>query len=187
MIDKWPSNILGSSTIRRPIKNQVKAIGVAKAVPLDMEDDAFKVELHKVFPDAKFERMSKGPEKKALRTIKIDFKRKEDLGKAIEQGIILNSVYQHVTVEKLIWSPHVRHCKKCWRIGHTTEKCSDNERCEHCGLLKNEGGHLACSENPRCINCKGAHKASLTGQCPKYLNMLNLINQRHAQHNQGKS
>jgi len=54
----------------------------AEGVPLDINDDDLKNDLDMLFSDTTFVRMTKGPTKQRLRTVKIFCKTPEDLTKA---------------------------------------------------------------------------------------------------------
>ncbi|KAH0603232.1 uncharacterized protein H6S33_008236, partial [Morchella sextelata] len=66
-------------------------------------------------------------------------------------------------------------CAKCLEYGHRQEKCKNNGKCGHCAgdhltsfhpCNQCQGGHR-CTHTPiRCLNCKGAHKAS-DPACPE--------------------
>ena len=52
----------------------------------------------------------------------------------------------------------IRHCTKCFRFGHTTEKCrTENQLCSRC---YNHHSQAASCELKRCINCGGEHEAT---------------------------
>lgn len=179
-LSTWKPNVMfGKSTIRTPNKQQPNTIGVAKGVPLDMSDTELTDDIQKTFPDATYFRMTKGPSKEKLRTVKIYFANSSDLDKAVTEGIKLHSQSQYVRVEHLTWTPHVRHCSSCWRIGHSTSQCISMKACVHCGTNANEGSHLICVEQPRCRNCSGAHSADQRDQCPAYKKKLEQIVRRH--------
>ncbi|KAH0611495.1 uncharacterized protein H6S33_010760 [Morchella sextelata] len=66
-------------------------------------------------------------------------------------------------------------CAKCLEYGHRQEKCKNNGKCGHCAgdhlnsfhpCNECQGGYR-CTHTPiRCLNCKGAHKAS-DPACPE--------------------
>ena len=112
--------------------------------------------------------MTKGQKKDRLRTVKLFFSNAEDLTKAIEEGLKLESQSQYVRVEQLIWTPYVRHCSKCWRLGHQFSHCRSNEACPHCGKDIDVGVHLTCIDDPLCRNCKGNHSSNQRDKCQAY-------------------
>lgn len=180
IIEQWkPEVIFGSSNIRLPAKQIKNTVGVAKNVPLDMDDDDLKDDLDKLFSDTTYIRMTKGPTKQRLRTVKIYFKTSEDLTKAIEGGIKLASQSQYVRVEALKWRPHVRHCTNCWRLGHSATQCESEKACPHCGDDINASSHLICAEQPTCRNCKGNHSSDQRNKCNEFKRRLAKITQRH--------
>ena len=77
-MEQWRSEeIFGSSSIRLPTKRVKNTVGIAEGVPLDMNDDDLKNDLDMLFSDTTFVRMTKGPTKQRLRTLKIFFKTPE--------------------------------------------------------------------------------------------------------------
>lgn len=180
VVGQWKSEgIFGSSSIRLPTKQIENTVGVAKGVPLDMDDDDLKNDLDQLFSDTTFIRMTKGPTKQKLRAVKIFFKSPEDLAKAIEGGIKLASQSQYVRVEALKWRPHVRHCTNCWRFGHSSTQCESEKACPHCGEGINVSSHLICAEQPTCRNCKGNHSSDQRNECSEFRRRLAKITQRH--------
>ena len=179
VINNWrPDTMFGSSTVRKASKNQNSNIGVAKGVPLDMTDEELNDDIQKIYPGISFQRMTKGQRQDPLRTVKLFFNKPEDLTTAIEEGLKLESQSQYVRVETLIWTPYVRHCSKCWRIGHQFSQCRSNTACPHCGKDSDEGAHLTCINDPVCRNCKGNHSANQRDKCQAYNERLTKLIQR---------
>ncbi|XP_045028526.1 uncharacterized protein LOC116916572, partial [Daphnia magna] len=61
-----------------------------------------------------------------------------------------------------------RCTKKCQRLGHTSNNCRDEVRCNNCGGKHEDMPN--CTAPARCINCEGNHPAS-SSSCPKFLRM----------------
>ena len=182
VIMQWkPEIMFGSSSIRKPTKDRINNVGIAKGVPLDMHDEDLKADIEKLYPDTKFQRMTKGPKKERLRTIKIYFKSSDNLNKAINEGLKLESQNQYVRVEQMVWTPYVRQCTNCWRLGHPTGQCKSSEACPHCGKDKSEGAHMTCAELPKCRNCKGSHSADQRNICQAFQERLVKLINRHNQ------
>ena len=180
MVSKWDtSKMFGSSTIRTVTKSKMNVVGVAKGVPLDMTDEELKDDIHKTFQDVTFSRMTKGPEKKKLRAVKLYFHSTEQLQKAMEEGLKLESQSQYVRVEQLQWIPHVRQCTNCWRLGHSQKECHSQKACPHCSKNINDGSHQICIDQPKCRNCNGEHSADKRSECTAYHNRLVKIITRH--------
>ena len=121
--------------------------------------------------------MTKGHLKQKLRTVKIYFKTSEDLKKAIHDGLKLRSQNQYVRVEQLEWSPHIRHCTNCWRLGHSQNRCDSAKTCPHYGMDIDEGSHIICAENLKCRNRNGKHNSNQHNKCNDYKKRLNQITQ----------
>ena len=177
--DWLPDQMFGSSKVRKPTKQKENTVGVAKGVPLDMNDSELEADLQKSFPGATFYRMTKGEFKEKLRTVKIYFQSTSDLEKAVKDGLRLDSQSQYVRVEHLSWTPHVRHCTNCWRLGHSHGQCQSEKSCNHCGTSVTVGSHLVCVEQPKCRNCSGSHSADQRDKCPAYKKRLEQITLRH--------
>ena len=178
LIDGWETKApFGGSSIRKPYQQRLKTCGIAKAVPLNITDEEFEQELHKLYPSASFVRLSKGEKK--LRAIKIDFKSTATLKTAVQNSLKLENAGMFVRVEEYIWKPNVWHCRNCWKIGHITRNCSSPKACEHCGKQKDSGDHLSCKDNPTCVNCKGKHSAVQTSECNSYNKRYKLLEQRY--------
>lgn len=60
--------------------------------------------------------------------------------------------------------PNPLQCKKCFRFGHTKNKCRSND--SHCCVC-NLPEHQDTCKSVNCINCKGKHPSSLI-ECPVY-------------------
>ena len=184
VISKWTErDMFGSSTIRDVTNRKKNLVGVAKGVPLDMSDEELKSDIHTTYPDITFTRMTKGPEKKKLRAVKIFFHSEEQLEKAVRDGLKLESQSQYVRVEELKWTPRVRQCTNCWRLGHSATECQSQKSCPHCSENTEDGSHQLCIDNPKCRNCNGPHSASQTIQCSAYQKRLAAIIRKHKELN----
>jgi hypothetical protein len=75
-----------------------------------------------------------------------------------------------------------RCSKRCQRLGHTSNHCKEEEKCNNCGTAHDDMAN--CTAPPRCINCEGKHPASSTS-CPKFQKMK--MASRTPTNEQGKS
>lgn len=180
VVVNWLSEVIfGSSNARRSAKQLHTTVGIAKGVPLDMGDSELQNDVDRTLHGTTFYRMTKGPTKQRLRTVKIYFKSEVDIENAIKNGLKLQSENQYVRVEALKWKPHVRHCTNCWRLGHSQSQCNSEKACKHCGEGTDVGSHIICVDQPKCRNCGGQHSTDHHSQCDEYQKRLKRINQRH--------
>lgn len=178
--EKWSADAFGGSTCRSPMKknSQEQVVGIAKGVPLDVDDEQIKDDILKVYPNSEINRLKKGEAKKPLRTMKIIFANEKALQQATKNGILLECCSIRVRVEKFVYRRTITQCYNCYRFGHMAKVCRSVKLCEHCGNQKEDGDHDLCKQNPKCLNCKGDHSATLR-TCPKYLRLFNIINERN--------
>lgn len=64
--------------------------------------------------------------------------------------------------------PMPKICRKCKRIGHTTEQCRGRGRCGRCSEDAENHAESTCGAEPHCANCLGNHQP-LDKRCPVYL------------------
>ena len=62
----------------------------------------------------------------------------------------------------------LRCSKRCQRLGHTSNHCKEEVKCNNCGTAHDDMAN--CTAPPRCINCEGKHPTS-SASCPKFKNM----------------
>ena len=67
--------------------------------------------------------------------------------------------------EKHLPSPY--RCKKCQKLGHTENYCTQDKKCPNCSSTHED--MLNCTNPPNCANCKGDHPAS-SPSCPHFIN-----------------
>lgn len=70
-----------------------------------------------------------------------------------------------IKVKTKPYYPMVKLCKKCQRIGHFTEKCTNDEKCKNCSADLHT---LNCKKKPLCGNCGGDHRPT-DRTCPVYV------------------
>ena len=94
VFEKWKPEFLGDSTkIRRALSTEKRnGAVIIKKVPLDVNDEMFQSCLDTQFKDAKATRFIKGDSTK-LGTVKNVLKSENDLGKALHQGLSIDSIY----------------------------------------------------------------------------------------------
>ena len=63
-----------------------------------------------------------------------------------------------------VYVPAPMRCFKCQKFGHSSHKCKNNPVCERCGHQAHEN---ACSQPPKCSNCKGDHSPR-SKDCPTF-------------------
>lgn len=102
VVDNWDSSTLGNSTsARRTMKPSSDSdnVGMAKGVPLDIDDDALSELITHHYPEAKTQRLS-SLEGNRLRTVRIIFNRKDQLQHALQYGLLLNTHNILVRIEQ---------------------------------------------------------------------------------------
>ena len=98
VFEKWKPDFLGDSIkIRRAISTEKpnRAV-IIKKVPLDVTDKMIQSCLDTQFADAKATRFIKRDSTK-LGTVKIVLKSENDLGKALHQGLLIDSIHYKTT------------------------------------------------------------------------------------------
>lgn len=61
-------------------------------------------------------------------------------------------------------------CHSCFRFSHTKDNCKSQPRCIHCGEKGHSFSKNHCprfEEAPRCVNCRGNHRADASN-CPEF-------------------
>ena len=131
VFEEWKSVFLGDSTkIRRAFSTEKPNCAVIiKKVPLDVTDEMIQSCLDTQFADAKATRSIKRDSTK-LGTFKLVLKSENDLGKALHQGLFIDSIYFKTTpfVQNGI---QVVRCFQCKKFGHISAKCQSAEKCGH--------------------------------------------------------
>lgn len=72
-----------------------------------------------------------------------------------------------IKVKTKKYYPMPKVCRKCKRIGHTTEQCQGNRRCARCSDNDVEHDETTCSTMPFCANCLDNHRP-MDKACPVY-------------------
>lgn len=105
------------------------------------------------------------------------FKSQIGLGKAPTPTVALEfeeNAPSEITLNGMMFKtrPYIpgppRCSKRCQRLGHTSNHCREEERCNNCGSHHEDMTN--CQAPARCINCEGKHPAS-SPSCPKFLRM----------------
>ena len=109
---------------------------------------------------------------KQLHTIKISCSDSETAGSLISDGIVIDGDFYACEKCNNIKKP--LQCYQCWRFGHTSQNCTNDQIC-----LKCSGKHAAndCEESDRpcCTNCKHAHFSN-SKKCTVFLKKLAHLN-----------
>ena len=171
---KWKPEFLGDSTkIRRALSTEKpnRAV-IIKKVPLDVTDEMIQSCLDTQFADAKATRFIKRDSTK-LGTVKIVLKSDNDLGKALQQGLFIDSIY-YKTIPFVQNGIQIVRCFKCQKFGHISAKCQSAEKCGHCSE-----NHLFrdCpnkNQESKCANCNLKHPANYI-QCDVYIKQLQTV------------
>ena len=105
IVTNW-SSLLGTS-VRKTIKPNLH-IGMAKGVPLSITDEELSTQVNRAFPRSTTYRLK--AQGNPLRTVKINFDTEEQLFKACNEGLLIDSNNLLVRIEKPITrSPAVNH------------------------------------------------------------------------------
>ena len=167
VFEKWKPEFLGDSTkIRRALSTEKpnRAVIINK-VPLDVNNEMIQSCLDAQFKDAKATRFIKRDSTK-LGTVKIELKSENDLGKALHQGLFIDSIY-YKTIPFVQNGIHIIRCFKCQKFGHISAKCQSEEKCGHCSenLLFRDCPKR--NQESKCANCNLNHPANYI-QCDVY-------------------
>lgn len=166
VLAKWDSSNLGSSKVRNTTKESNLAVGYAKFVPVEIEEEELNLLIEAQYPGATVKRINKGG--KPLETVRIYFATKSQLDGACVVGLPL-SEYDYrapITPER----PHVLYtqCYRCWKFGHIAKICGSPVMCKSCG---DQHPSDACpSEEVKCSNCAGNHQANEWKDCRAFEN-----------------
>ena len=168
--EAWKPTFMGTETIcRRPRKLQKHHSVIIKDVPKEdvFTDSKMTALLQESFPDATARRFLK-KDKITLNTVKIDFPNRNDIERAITNGIFLNN--QYFRTNEFIEEgriPIVRSYN-CQNFGHIAKTCKSAPKCGKCAGNHSTGD--CDSEEPTCANCQSRH-ASKDPNCEAYLNL----------------
>ena len=69
-------------------------------------------------------------------------------------------------------------CFKCFAFGHSSKKCTGEQKCATCSLEKLEG---ECLGPVLCLNCNGNHSARYK-ECAAYKKEMAAVEKAHAEH-----
>ena len=176
VFEKWKPEFLGDSTkIRRALStekpNPNRAV-IIKKVPLDVNDEMIQSCLDTQFKDAKATRFIKTDSTK-LGTIKIVLQSENDLGKALHQGLLIDSIY-YKTIPFVQNGIQIIRCFKCQKFGHISAKCQSGEKSGHCSE-----NHLFrdCpnkNQERKCANCNLNQPPNYI-QCDVYIKQLQTV------------
>jgi hypothetical protein len=68
--------------------------------------------------------------------------------------------------------PNPYRCYKCWRLGHTSQRCgSNNTHCKKCG--RPHPDNIECTT--RCVNCGSHTHESDCNECPAFLEIKKIL------------
>ena len=73
--------------------------------------------------------------------------------------------------------PDAPQCFRCFRWGHTSQRCPQDKRCYHCGTNHPENICPRRPDTPRCLNCGEGHATSYRG-CPARIERVQQIRKR---------
>ena len=172
LISSWNENNFKGCKIRRPIARTAEYIGMAKGVPLDIDNNELSEALQQVYPGAQAYRIEQRRDGKVmpLRVVRIKFTEKTQLDGAVKDGLLLKcettGYNLSVRVEEARQGQkRIVQCFKCYSFGHVAKYCTRSELCRECARPR----HGDCqSATKRCTNCKGDHSARDWEKCPTF-------------------
>lgn len=176
---KWDTDLFNGTNVRETRKEHNQNFwGVAKGVPSDISNTDL-VQIVKTIKGTQAIRMIKNKEgnKVLLKTVKIKFESKSDLDEAITSGLTVD--YLHLRVEEFTRRDDVVQCNKCKRYNHMQSICGRNETCDVCGEDHHTEEGETCNRPPKCVNCGGKHGSRDRGECPKYREIKEKLNNRN--------
>ena len=134
--------------------------GVIHGVSLDTNMDALLKEL-------------KGTDQKVMHVMRL-VNRWQKPSRAVKITFNLHKLPQAVAFWKVImdvspFTPSVKRCTKCQRIGHTKTQCRARlQRCVRCTCTEPTHDFGKCNKPEKCFNC-GSNHSSAFKQCPVYI------------------
>ena len=161
VFEKWKPQFLGDSTkIRRTLSTEKpnRAV-IIKKVPLDVNDGKIQSCLDTQFKDAKATLFIKRDSTK-LGTVKIVLKSENDLGKALHQGLSIDSIYYYKTISFVQNGIQIIRCFKCQKFGHISAKRQSSEKCGHCSENNLFRDCPNKNQESKCANCNLNHPAN---------------------------
>ena len=179
VFEKWKPEFLGDSTkIRRPLSTEKpNCTVIMKKVPLDVNDEKIQSCLDTQFKDAKATSFIKRDSTK-LGTVKIVLKSENDLGKALHQGLFIDSIY-YKTIPFVQNRTQFIRCFKCHKFGHISAECQSGEKCGHCSENQLFRDCPNKNRESKCANCNQNHPANYI-QCDVYIKQLQTVTKSRA-------
>ena len=124
------------------------------------------------FKDAKATRFKKRDSTK-LGTVKIVLKSENDPGKALHQGLFIDSIY-FKTIPFVQNGRQIIRCFKCQKFGHISAKCQSGEKCGHCSENQLFRDCPNKNQENKCANCNLNHPSNYI-QCDVYIKQLQTV------------
>ena len=174
VFEELKPEFLGDSTkIRRALSTEKPNRAVInKKVPLDVNDEMIQSCLVTQFKDAKATRFIKRDSTK-LGTVKIVLKSENNHGKALHQGLFIDSIY-YKTIPFVQNRLQIIRCFNCQKFGYISAKGQSGDKCGHCSenhLLRD------CpkkNQESKCANCNLNHHANYI-QCDVNIKQLQTV------------
>jgi len=171
VISKWNQTYFGSNTsVSRPGASVVNSV-IIKDMPLKLMENELLNEIQEQYNSAtEITRFKK--DNKLMPVVKVDFNSVTDFNKCLTNGVTVKNMFFNPVAYRALRKP--LRCYNCNKFGHISSNCKSKKTCSTCAAE----GHCFkdCSSNEfKCINCSGAHKAIST-DCPVYKQILEKIN-----------
>lgn len=178
-----PNNIFGGKTNNHIPESHARnreTVGYIRNIPLNCDISSIRQKIKDLtqVKIVKLQQLRYWDTKKCMPIIKIQVNVPEDLETLIKFGYFnlahgkKDSFVERRRINK------VTRCFNCHRFGHSSNKCTFQNRCINWGQ-EECSNHNNCSSKTFCANCKGDHKAS-SSKCPVYLQIVNKTKFRSA-------
>ena len=155
----WKDTYFGGNLgLRKP--GQVNTCGLIKHV-YDFDKDEIEKEILEEFPAAKIDFFNRKGSTEFSGIVKVDFKDKDTLQRAISDKITICN--QRYLVEEFKRKPTVIKCNRCQGFSHISSVCrSKKPRCGKCSSEDHETKD--CKETTyKCFHCGGQHLTGSVG------------------------
>lgn len=151
--DAWSTTYFGGNKGMK-IPGESNTVGIIKHLYDDVSENDIKQAITCEFPNAECDFFKRNGTFSGI--VKVDFKSRSDLLKAMEDKIKINS--QRYIVEEYQRKSRVIKCSKCQGWGHIYRFCTKDPKCGKCAE-KHESITCKITAGFKCAHCKEAHKA----------------------------
>ena len=174
----WSDTLFGGNKGLRTAGQQ-NTCGIIKHVhDEDITQEEIKQKIGEEYEDATCEFFTRGPQKDPTGVIKIDFKKKEVLEKALADRIIVLNQQRYI-LEEFVRKPQVIKCNRCQAFGHVHRLCrAQTPKCGKCCSTKHET--IACTAGAgqfKCAHCNENHQTG-SKECATFKKKMDELHAR---------